>query len=690
MKSRNLILYFLAMSLGAVGLSPGALFAQQPPSGERDPAHEAWHDQQELEEVRVTATPLASDALEMTQSATILSGEALNRELSSSLGDTLKNMPGLSSASFGANIGRPIIRGMDAARVGVMENNLSSNDASKASQDHAVAIEPFLADQIEVLRGPATLLYGSDSIGGVVNVRTNRIPQDPVDGLSARVVLQGDTVADERYGAARLDSGTENFAFHADGWYRDSDDYEIPGFAEADPQPGEQPPGKLFNSALQNQGGALGGTWFGETWQAGVAVSAYDSDYGIPGEGHHHQDEGAHAEEDEEAAPVRINLESVRIDGELRATRPWRGIERVQLLVSNTDYEHTELEGAEAGTVFASDTTDARLEVTHERIGDWRGVLGFQYSAQDFSAIGEEAFVPPSTTDAFGLFWLEEAEFELIRMEFGLRYENVDTDTDGGRTADHSPFSASAGAIWHVDANSHVAINFAHAQRAPGDEELFAFGPHVATQVFEIGDPHLATETSNSLEASFKKHAGRLTLTLTAYYNEFDNFIYLADIGEVEDDLPVRLWTQQGAKFTGGEAEFRYDIGHFDSGHWEAWAFADVVRASFDDGYDVPRIPPRRLGAGIDWSQGRWTAALSWIHAAAQHRVAEYETATGGYDDVAFDVTYRLPGAGNSSWDLFMRGRNLLDDEIRNHPSFLKDLAPQAGRNVIAGVRVSF
>lgn len=682
-----LVLAFLTLPIYAFGQSAGD---QDVPDTRQDPDHERHHEQFHegdiLEEVVVTATPLSGNALEMTQSATVLSGQALDRELSSSLGETLKNIPGLSSASFGANIGRPIIRGMDASRVGVLENNLSSNDASKVSQDHAVAIEPFLADQIEVLRGPATLLYGSDSIGGVVNVRTNRIPQQPFEGFSGQVIAQGDTVADERYSAARIDGGSNTFGFHADAWYRDTDDYEIPGYAEVDPEPGEALPGTLENSALQNQGGAIGASWFGEVWQAGVSVSSYASDYGIPGEGHRHEEE----EHEEEEVLVRIDLKSVRVDGEIIGENPWRGVERFKLLASNTDYEHTEFEGNEVGTVFSNDATEGRLELTHAPAGPWRGVVGLHYGDEDFSAIGEEAFVPPSKSDALGLFWLEEANFDAVRVELGMRYEDIDARTGDGRSAGHSPFSISAGAVWHVDDDSHLAFNFSRAQRAPGDEELFAFGPHIATQVFEIGNANLGIETSRSFEASYKEHAGPLTFTLTAYYNDFDDFIYLSDTGEEEDELPVRIWTQQGAEFTGGEFELGWDIGHFDSGHWQAWVFADAVRARLDDGNKVPRIPPHRLGAGLEWDRTNWSAAVSWVHAASQDRVAEYETPTAGYDDVGLDLNYSLPVSGDVTWDLYLQARNLLDEEIRNHASSLKDQAPQAGRNFIFGLRVSF
>jgi iron complex outermembrane receptor protein len=392
----------------------------------------------------------------------------------------------------------------------------------------------------------------------------------------------------------------------------------------------------------------------------------------------------------EEEALVTIDLQSVRFDGEIVGENPWRGVEKFKLQASNTDYEHTEFEGEEIGTVFSNDTTEGRVEVTHAPAGAWRGVVGLHYADDDFSAIGEEAFVPPSKTDALGLFWLEEAGFQDFRLELGMRYEDIDTRTDDGRSADHSPFSISAGAVWHVDEDSHLALNFARAQRAPGDEELFAFGPHIATQVFEIGDPGLGTETSNSFEASYKKHAGRMAFTLTAYHNDFDDFIYLADTGVEMDELPVRLWTQQGASFTGGEFEIAYDIGQFAAGHWQARAFADAVRAKLDDSSYVPRIPPHRFGAGLEWDRANWSAALSWIHAAAQDRAGEYETPTAGYDDIAVDLNYTFAVNDDQAWEIYFKVRNLLNEDIRNHSSFLKDQAPQAGRNFIFGLRVSF
>lgn len=662
-----------------------------------DRVHGDEHEHDVLEEILVTATPLAKDALEMTQSASVLSDTVLQRELGNSLGDTLKNMPGVSSASFGGNVGRPVIRGLDASRVGVMENNVSSNDVSKISQDHAVSIEPFLAEQIEVLRGPATLLYGSDTIGGVVNVRTNRIPIEMQETPSGRAIVQFDSVASEQYGAGKLKWGAgafDQWAFHADAFVRRTDDYKIPGYSETDPEEGEELPGRLLNSALDNEGGALGASWFGEKWRIGLSWSRYESDYGIPGEGHHH-DEDEHEEEHEEeeegeAELVSIDMSSERIDVEIEADQPFNGFESFKLLLNDTAYTHTEFEGDEVGTVFDNDSQEGRLELTHNRMGDWRGVIGMHLRDRAFFAFGEEAFVPASNTDTRGLFLLEEAQFENVRLDLGARVEDIETKSSDGRTVSHSPFSFSVGALWHVNEKSHIAVNLARAQRAPGDQELFSDGPHVATQTFELGDASLVEETSRSIEASFRKHLGRLTGAFTLYHNKFDDFIYLTETGLEEDELPVRQWTQADAEFTGFELELRYDVGSFDNGHWQVYALADNVTASLSDGSVLPRQPPSKWGLGVEWDNGPWVGDLSLIKTASQSDVAEFESATSSWSDLSASLSWRPANAEGADWELFIKGSNLLDEEIRNHASFLKDQAPHAGRNFVLGARMYF
>lgn len=689
-----------------------------------DKVHGEHHRHDELEEVVVRATPLDRNLVEMSQSVTVLNGAALQRELANSIGETLTRMPGLANASFGQNVGRPVIRGLQGQRVGVLADNMAASDASAVSQDHAVTIEPFLADQVEVLRGPSTLLYGSGSIGGVVNIVTNSIPQEvPEDGFAARALAQIDTAADQRLAAGRIDLGSGSFAFHASGFYRRTDDYEIPGAAELYPEEEheeehdqeEGAEGVLENSFLDNEGGTLGAGWIGERWRFGLAWTGYSSDYGIPGAGHHHEEE-AHGEEgepdeehqEEEEEFVTIGLESDRYDAELVGTDPFAGFEQLKLRYARTDYTHTEFEGSEIGTVFDSSSDDARLELRHRRWGDFDGAFGLQYTDVDFEAIGEEAFVPPSQTRTGALFWVENGEFGAWQLELGLRYEDVDIDVSQLLEHDHheepgaeeeppdegpvsqgfNPFSASVGAIWHTTENSHLALTLAHAERAPTTQELHSFGPHIASQTFEVGDPTLGTEANTHLEASYRVHGGRLTGSIVVYADRFDDYLYQESTGEEEDGLPVRLWSQQDADFVGGEIELRYDLGHNRSGHWQVFGFADTVRAELDDGQDVPLIPPFRLGLGVEWDRDLWSGTLLWIHADDHTRVAKFETPTSGYDRLDAEAAWLLPWSESAKWELFLKGQNLLDEDIRNSTSYLKDQAPQIGRNFVLGLRV--
>ncbi len=680
-----------------------------------DRVHGPGHQHDTLEEIVVTATPLARDVVEMSQSATVLQGDSLRRELANSVGETLGRLPGLANASFGENVGRPVIRGLQGARVGVLSNNMNASDASAVSQDHAVAVEPFLADQIEVLRGPATLLYGSGAIGGVVNMVTHSIPQAaPDEPLSGRFMLQGDSAADQRFAAGRLDAGGQQFALHANAFVRRTSDYEIPGQAELhtaehddDEHEEEDAGGVLHNSFVDNEGGTLGASWFGESWRFGLSATEYRTDYGIPGGHHAHEeedDETDHAEddyedghEDEHDEDVTIGLDSSRLDLELVGSNPFAGFEQMKLRVADTGYEHTEFEGDEVGTVFTSDTVDGRLELRHHAWGNWTGAMGGQYTDRDFSAVGEEAFVPPSRTHSAAVFWVESAEFDQWQIDMGVRYDSVriraEPAADATSTASRrnfKPFSASFGAVWHVSESSHLTFNVARTERAPTDQELFSLGPHIATRTFEVGDAGLDTESSLHFEAGWRLHQGRLTGSLTVYTDRFDDYIYQQDTGTEEDGFPVRLWAQQDADFIGGELELRYDLGRFTTGHWQLTGFADVVRAELDDGGRLPRLPPKRIGLGLDWDHANWSADLLWIHAFAHTRTAEYETRTPGYDLLNAELAWLLPISERFDWEVYLKGNNLLDEDIRNSTSFLKDEAPQIGRNFIFGLRASF
>jgi iron complex outermembrane receptor protein len=704
---------------GILSLGPISGFAQ--PAEEQhdlDPHHGPGHQHSEIEEVIVRATPLARNLVELSQSATVLSGNELQSQVAASLGETLARIPGLANASFGENVGRPVIRGLQGQRVGVLSNNMTSGDASAVSQDHAVSIEPFLADQIEVLRGPSTLLYGSGAIGGVVNVVTHTIPMERGETpVSGRAIAQADSAADQRMAGARVDLSGERLALHANAFYRRSDDYEIPGAAELYPEAEEHDDhgddgghethdddaGVLENSFLDNQGGALGASWIGEKWRFGASWTTYDADYGIPGASHHHEEHGAdepaaEAAEGEEEVFVTIDLASDRWDAELTGQDPLPGFEQFKLKTAGVAYTHTEFEGDEVGTVFDSDTTDTRIELRHRPWGDFEGAFGIQYQDIDFSAVGEEAFVPDSRTRTTAAFWVESVDVGNWRIDAGLRYEDIsirvapgdDAPTRTDRQRDYQPLSASVGAIWHSKGDNHLSATLARSERAPTAQELFAYGPHVASQIFEVGNPELDVESNLHGEVGYRVHGGSLTGSVVLYADRFDDYIFQASTADEEDGLPVRLWSQQDADFIGGEIELRYDLGHRRSGHWQLFGFYDVVRGELDDGSRVPLMPPRRIGLGADRDLGPWAASLLWVHASDHDRVAEYETPTPGYDLVNAELAWLFASTDRSEWALFLKGRNLLDADVRNSTSYLKDRAPQAGRNFVFGLRASF
>jgi iron complex outermembrane receptor protein len=672
------------------------------------------HKHETLDEIVVTANPLGHASDDLSQSATVLQGEALRQQMANSLGETLARMPGLSNASFGENVGRPVIRGLQGTRVGVLSNSMAVSDASSVSQDHAVSVEPFLADQIEVLRGPSTLLFGSGAIGGVVNMVSPSIPMVvPESGYSGRAVAQANTAANEEFVAGRLDLGASSFALHADGFHRRTDDYDIPGRADLYPEEEhegeeheheEDDSGVLQNSFLDNQGGTLGGSWIGEQWRLGAAYTDYKSDYGIPGAAHVHEEEPVDEHEEEHAeeeAAVTIDLQSKRTEVELEGTDPLRGFEQFKVRFADTNYEHTEYEGSAVGTVFNSDTSNTRMELKHNPWGIWQGVFGLQYTDLDFSAVGEEAFVPNSNTKTAAIFWIERADLDNWQFDLGVRYEDVQTKVPNtlvaeegavgpNANANFAPFSVSTGSIWHVLDSTDLTFSVTHAERAPGVDELFANGPHIATQVFEVGDPGLDNESSLHVEGGVRVEVGRLTGSATVYGDNFNDYIYQVDSGLEADGLPLLYWSQQNADFVGAEAELRYDFEPNRFGHWQLSGFGDIVDGELSDNSDVPLLPPKRLGMAIDWDGQGLAATMTWIHAYKQDNIAQFETETPGYDLLNAELAYTLTTGGQFDWQVYLQGQNLLDEDIRNSTSYLKDHAPQIGRNVVLGVRAYF
>lgn len=667
----------------------------------------ATHDRDRartLDELVVTATPLRQGVDEVARPIEVLAGAELDERKASSLGETLASLPGVQSSYFGPGVGRPIIRGLDGARIQVLAGGLSSQDASTVSVDHALSIEPFLADQIEVFKGPASLLYGTGAIGGAVNVVDGRIPErlsETPDGISGRAELRGDTVNDERTGLLRLDGSGGNLAFHVDLLRRRSDDYSIPGFAESAQrlaEEGEIPDpdsaGTLENSAIATTAGAFGASWIGERGFIGASYSLFDTRYGIPGHAHEHGHEDvalARKDGDEEEAeePVSIDLKQRRSDVKLGLDDPFAGHESLTFRLGSNRYEHTEFEGEEVGTVFENRGLEARMEAVHAPLGGWRGAYGLQYGRRDFSALGEEAFVPPSLTRDIGVFLLEEQSFGRLKLELGGRLDRVEVTPAGGFRDRFDTANLSAAGRWTVSEDLHFQLGLDRSERAPTAEELYSDGPHIATQSFEIGDADLDTERSNRLELGLHWHVEGFEAKAATYHSRFSDFIFLADTDEEEDELPVREWTQADASFTGFEVEATWRIADAASGRWELRGFGDSVRARLEDGGNLPRIVPARLGADLAWQRDGWRARLGAVRHAEQDRIAEGESRTPGYTLVNAHLSYHWDTA-RTGWELFVDGNNLTDREARRHSSFLKDLAPLPGRSLAFGVRAFF
>lgn len=635
-------------------------------SAEKDKAPHA------LKEVTVTASPLARPGTELIQPSAVLNGEALDDQRGSTIGETVDKIPGVQSSYFGAGVGRPIIRGLEGPRVQVLEGGISSLDLSGASNDHAVTIDPFLADQIEVLKGPSTLLYGAGAIGGVVNVVDGRVPEQPVDGIHGRAQVEGNSVNDGRNGVGRVDAGNGEFAVHADYVRHFADDYDLPNG------------GTLLNSDVSTRSDAIGIGYTGANAFAGISVSQLKDSYGIPVG-------PSKGPIDPDVEAVRLDLDQTRVDFKAGLTKPLSWLDSVTLRVAHNDYQHTEHAVDEVdGTLFKNNGYESRLEAVHAPLGAWRGAFGVQYGDRDFSAIGEETIVPDTHIRERGIFLVEQADYAPFKLQVGARYDKNNLSPDGGSALSFNALSLSGGAIWNFTDHWHMALNLDRAQRAPDEESLFVNGAHDATGSFEVGDPNLAEETANQVDLALHFHGDRVQASIGAYVNRFRNFIYLAETGMVEEDLPLRQWSQHDARFHGFEGEATIKLADGKTGRFDLHLLGDTVRAELTDGAgNLPRIAPARFGGSLMWKRDSWRASLGAIRYFKQDRTAAFETPTAGYTLVNAHLS-RAFNVGASEWEAFLDGTNLTNQEARTATSFLKDRAPLPGRAVIFGIRTFF
>jgi len=618
-----------------------------------------------LDAIVVTGSPLGQGADQIVHPVEVLAGKKLDVAKSNTLGETVSSIPGVSTTYFGPGVGRPVIRGLDGSRVSLLNSGMGSDDVSNVSQDHAVTIEPFLADQIEVFKGPSTLLYGTGAIGGVVNVVDGRIQEGPMDRpFSGRAEMRYDSVSNGFTGMTRLDSSTDTYALHVDGVYRSNGNYD-----------GRD--GEIRNSAVDTKTGAIAGSTFGDWGYAGFAISRYLNEYGNP------------AEPD---GPVTLNMAQTRYDFKAGIKNPISGLDSLKFSFGRTEYTHTEFEGAEVGTVFISQGDQFRLEAVHSKTGVWHGAFGLQVNRREFNAIGEEAFVPLTNTRGLGLFVLEQAEWDNFTLELGARHDRQSSTPDGGDKRNFSLTSLSAGGRWQFTDQWHLSLNLDQAQRAPAEEELFANGPHIATETFEIGDPDLGKETSKQAELGIHYHSDFLEAKFAIYQNNFNNFIYLVDTGLIDLDsgLPIRVWTQTDAQFRGLEGEATFHLADNDSGKYDLRFFGDRVRATRDGGGNLPRIPAARFGASFNWQGDAVRAGLGVTRTYAQNNTDTFETPTDSYTSVNANLSYNFYNKDDTSWEAFIQGTNLTNQEARLSTSFIKDAVPLPGRNIAVGLRVFF
>ena len=660
-----------------------------------------------LPPVTVSASGLQLGANEMTTPTAVLEGDELVLRREATLGETLGSEPGITSSHFGAGASRPIIRGMDGPRVKVLSDGAELHDASTISPDHAVASEPLLATQIEVLRGPSALVYGGGAVGGVVNVLDGKVPTAiPQKGIEGSAELRANTGASEKAGAFSLTGGAGNLAVHAEGVARDAGDYRVGKGWAPDGEPTRKVPGS-FN---RTDTGSVGLSWVGDRGYLGAAYTRQAARYGLPGHNHSfegchthgtHLHCGAHEEEDdhdhgaEEHGDVPVvDLRSERLDvrGELR--NPFTGFSALRLRAGVTDYVHDEVEDGAIATTFKNKAYDTRIELQHEPIAGFKGVVGLQTSQRKFSAIGEEAYVQPTVTRKTGLFVLEEYRlndwYGDWRFEAALRHdrqtaEALASGSAGGTERSHNGTSASLGAVWKFTPGYQVGTSFTRASRAPSAEELYARGLHMATSTYERGNANLRSETSQNIDLSLKKTSGDTTFGISVFRNRISNYIYGRTLDEV-DGLQLLQYSQADATFTGIEGEVRQRV----TRNLGVTLFGDTVRAKLDGGGLLPRIPATRAGVRLDANWNAWEGQVEWVQVARQNRVAAFETATPGYGMLNLGVSYRGQLSSGTPWQVYLKANNLTDRLAYAHTSFIKNAAPLLGRNITVGVKVAF
>ncbi|TMM48444.1 TonB-dependent receptor [Qipengyuania marisflavi] len=670
---------------------------------EDDPVEDDLHDRRVNPTGQIVVQGHGLKQMDLLAGTSVMEGSELQQNAASQIGDVLAGLPGVSATGFSPGASRPVLRGFSGERVRVLVDGLGSIDISNTSADHAVTIDPLTAERIEVLRGPAVMLYGSSAIGGAVNVIDKRIPRRvPAEAVHVDAMLLGDTASDLREAGASVDVPLGGgLVVHFDGSYHTSNDLEIAGYqvarvlrarllrqadalvASGDAEAADElrtaalNRGTVPNSATETYTFNGGFALFRGDSNLGASVGVYDTAYGIPAR--------PGGEED-----VSIALHQLRADARSELDLGTGFLRRMTLRAGFSDYTHTEFEGAETGTVFDVQGIEGRLTFEQADRGGWRGSFGSQYYFRDFAATGEEAYIAPNRTNQFAVFALQEFGNGPVEVEAAARFETTRIDAVSiGYARSFEAFSGALGLSYETTGGIRFGVNVSRAERAPSAEELLPNGAHIATQAFEIGDLNLVTEKAWGAEAYARGRAGPITFSLAAFRSWFNDYIYQAATGGVEDGLPVFAYRQAGATYSGLEGEVSWAFLDRDPLSLVLDLQGDYIHAELDDGLPVPRIPPLSLTAGLEAQTAAFDARVEAEWTAKQDRVAPLETRTDGFTFVNALVTWR-PVRGNDMVSVVLKADNIFDVSGRRHASFTKDFVPLAGRNFSASVRVSF
>lgn len=603
----------------------------------------------------------------MVDPSNIMNGRELSIKRESSMGETLTNIPGVSNSSYGPSVGRPVVRGMDGDHIQILQNGLGNLDVSNLSADHGVSIDPLIIEQIELIRGPSALLYGNGVSGGVINAVDHRIPKEAFSGISGRAESRYESVNRGKSNAAVIDLGTLSFVIHADAYNRNTENLSIPGEAVSKySNEASRGKGTLLNSSSNTYGGAMGASIIFDNGYAGLSFSNHNSNYGSPKED-----------------TVRLDMESNRLDFSSELKELPSFFNRIKVRMSNTDYQHSEIDSGVIQTTFKNTGTEGSFELGHKELYGLNGLIGFAFDNSQFKSIGNESFAPNSQTISQSVYMLETYKINQHKISFALR--RAEHQIDSIQNKDFSTNNASIGDEYILNDVWTVKTNINHLERAPSYFELFADGVHAATGQYIVGNSSIKNEVSNGIDFNIKRKDVSNTTSISAYYNYFNNYIGSFNTGTQRDGMDEAIFKSVKASFKGVELESKQLV----ADNLTANIRTEYVIAKNEvTGAYLPRIAPLKMGIGSTYQKERYSLNINLLHAFAQNKLSANELKTDAYTNLSLLATYQLPIKYNV--ELFTKANNLLNEEIRDATSYIKDIAPQGGRSIMFGLRGDF